>query len=239
MKKFFGKIRLIWDILLTFVGVIRLIFKPDDISPIFRVKSLRNHKSFALSLASMRADPRVKALIDERYLSPKPYDLEELRKRPEGSLGRVYAEHMIAYKLKVEFYPPIDDRRNNDDIVYLRNRARQTHDIWHVVCDFPAEPIGEMAVSAFYLAQHQVPLSAILIGTGFLFTIFREPHRVDELVNAIFYGWNMGKAADPLFSAKWEEIWDMPIDEVRARFKIQIRPNFFTSNRAPEARVAV
>ena len=232
------KLKNIWNLITVIAGIIRLAFNPNNLSPIFRMKSIRNHKSFTLCLESMRANPKVNELIKKRYLAPAKYDMAALGSLPEGTLGRVFADHMSRYNLDVEFYPPMEDRLD-DDINYVRQRARQTHDIFHVVCDIPAIPIGEMAISSFYLGQHPVPLSAVLIGIGFFVVVFREPHRIDELMRTIQYGYNMGRNSESLFSAKWEEIWDMPIEEVRKKFNIQIDSEFFVRNGAIPAPVQV
>lgn len=39
-------------------------------------------------------DPGVRALLQERYLSPH-IDLQELRNLPSGTLGHAFAEHML------------------------------------------------------------------------------------------------------------------------------------------------
>lgn len=208
------------DIVMTLLRFSKLILNPKDISPIFKGGAFLNHKSFKLSLDKFRADPDTKALIESRYLSPAPYDLENLLTYPEGSLGRVYAEHMQHYKLEVVFYPPLE-QTDNDEIAYLRKRARQTHDVHHVVLGYPAVEAGEMAISAFYLAQYQVPLSALLLGFGFLYTILKEPQRIDELMTVIMKGWNTGKQVPKFMGIKWEEYWEKPIDEVRAELGLK------------------
>ena len=87
---------------------------------------------------------------------------------------------------------------------------------------FPAIDSGEMAISAFYLAQHRVPLSALLIGFGFLYAILREPERIEELMSAIQLGWTIGARARKLMGVRWEELWELPLDEVRAQLGVPI-----------------
>ncbi|MBO9542610.1 hypothetical protein J7643_18640 [bacterium] len=213
-KSWLDKARFGVDLVILLLRMSRLVFKPDDIGPIFRARSVRNHRSFQLALASLKADPGAAQLIAERYLAEKPYDLDVLGQLPEGTLGREFADHMRANKLALVFYPPLEDKED-DDITYVRKRARQTHDIHHVVLGLPAVDIGEMAISAFYLAQNRIPLSAMLLGVGFFVAIFREPERIDELVEAIIKGWGMGKRAKIFLGIRWEDYWEMPMPEVR------------------------
>ncbi len=207
------------DIVLMLGRFSKLIVNPKDISPIFKGKSFRNHKSFQISLATFRENASTAELLHTRYLAPEAYDLDALLRLPEHTLGHAFAKHMKAYKLEQVFYPPLEDKED-DDIAYWRKRARQTHDIHHVVLGFPAIDAGEMAISAFYLAQHNVPLSALLLGFGFLYTILREPERIDELMRAIHRGWAAGKQADKLMGVKWEELWEEPLETVRQRLNV-------------------
>lgn len=196
------------------LGIFKMVMNPKDISAIFKVKSFREHKSLQNSLRTMYSDPEISNLIKTRYLAPKPYDLEELIKLPENTLGRVYAEHMIKHNLEVVFYPEMDSKID-DDINYMRMRARQTHDIHHVVLGYPAEDYGEVAISSFYFAQNQIPLSGLIIGSAFFRVVLKQPERIEELMNCITKGWAMGKKAKHVLGIKWEEYFDKPIDEVR------------------------
>ena len=209
----------------------KLLLNKEDISPIFKGRSFTRHKSFQVSLKTFWDDPGTAQLLQERYLSETAYDLEALRQLPNGSLGQAFAEHMIAYQLKIVFYPPLENTED-DDIAYLRRRARQTHDIHHVVLGFPAIDSGEMAISAFYLAQHNVPLSALLIGFGFLYAILREPERIDELMASIQLGWSIGKRAHKLMGVRWEDHWETPIDELRQQLGIPIPVGTFPHQRS-------
>lgn len=221
MGKFKQKIIFFRDMILLLYGFMRVALNPKDITPIFKIRTFRDHKSMKMALASLQSKPEVAELFRTRYLSEKPYDLNELIQLPEGTLGRVYAEHMLKYKLDIVFYPPLEDKVD-DDIAYMRKRARQTHDIHHVVLDFPAEDIGEMAISAFYLSQNRIPLSGLLIGCGFFNAVIKQPHRIEELMNAIIKGWEMGKQAKDVLGVKWEEYFTVPIEKVRKDLNISV-----------------
>lgn len=222
MSSFKQKAVMAGDIALMLLRMSKLIINPKDVSPIFKGRAFRNHKSFQLALASLHADPDCHALIESRYLNPVPMDLDALSRLPEGTLGQVFAAHMRHYKLDVVFYPPLEDKED-DEIAYVRKRARETHDIHHVVLGFPATEPGEMMISAFYLAQNRIPLSALLLGFGFLYTILREPDRIDELVECLMTGWTMGKTATrKVLGVKWEDYWETPIDEVRRMIGVTV-----------------
>lgn len=203
-------------------AVIKLIRNPNDISPIFNVGEFKNHMSFRQALAKARADSELNALFNERYRSPKIHDMNELLQLPANSLGYTFAKHMQHWKMDVVFYPEIDDP-TNDDITYLRMRSRETHDIHHAVLGMKPDHLGEMSISAFYLAQLTIPLSAVLLGVGFLVATIKKPWMIERLVESIIQGWNLGKKSKQILAVKWEEQWHRPVDEVRAELGLDIK----------------
>jgi ubiquinone biosynthesis protein COQ4 len=214
LKKTWTGIRFGFDAVLIVWGFIKLALNPKDISPIFVTRSFKNHQSFKVALASLRSKPEVSALIDARYLSEKPFDLLQLSECAEGSLGRVFSEHMRKHELEVVFYPPMENSED-DDINYMIKRARQTHDIHHVVLDIPAVDIGEIQISAFYLAQNPIPVSALILGSAIFHAVLKQPQRLQEVFQAIVNGWQKGKANRDVLGVRWEEFWEVPIIEVR------------------------
>lgn len=222
LKALKDKALMVGDIALMLLRFSKLIINPKDISPIFKGRAFRNHKSFQLALASLHEDPGAHELIERRHLFAEPIDLDRLSSLPEGTMGQVFAAHMRHYKLDVVFYPPLEDTQD-DEISYLRKRARETHDIHHVVLGYPATEPGEMMISAFYLAQNRIPLSALLLGFGMLYTLLREPQRIDEFMDCVIKGWTQGKAATrKVLGVKWEDYWETPLDEVRRMIGVTV-----------------
>jgi ubiquinone biosynthesis protein Coq4 len=224
MRKLVEKLANLGDMVLLLLRFSRLIINPKDISPIFKARTFRNHMSNQLALASLRANPAAAALIETRYLNPTPIDPESLLSYPPGTLGHEFGAYMTRHQLDVVFYPPLEDKED-DDISYVRMRARQTHDIHHLVLGFPPEGAGEMAISGFYLAQNRIPLSSLLIGIGFLYTTLREPERLGDLMECVIQGWSMGKQAECFLGVKWEEHWETPLSELRAMLRVPPAPD--------------
>lgn len=202
-------------------AIIKLIRNPNDISPIFNVGEFKNHMSFQQALAKARADQDLAALFRERYRSPKVHDINELSAMPEGTLGNTFARHMKHWKMDVVFYPEIDDPED-DDITYLRQRSRETHDIHHAVLGMKPDHLGEMEISAFYLAQLTIPLSAALLATGLLVATIKKPWMLERLLESIIKGWTLGKKSKQILAVKWEEQWLRPVNELREELGIEI-----------------
>lgn len=140
-------------------------------------------------------------------------DLAELRKLPTGTLGREFADHMLANNLDPSALPdlPVDD-----DSSFLRSHLYATHDVWHSVTGFATDWKSEIGLQAFYLAQIPGPLSAALVAVGCLRIAAFEMESRDDVMDAIVHGWTMGKRARPFFGVRWDELWSVPLAEVQA-----------------------
>lgn len=212
----FSRILIVKDTLLTLLRFSRLLFKPDDISPIFRGGAFMKAKAFKLSLARIHADPAAAELIRTRYFGPE-HDLDALGKLPPGTLGREFADFMARFQLSAAIFPKVLTDGSDDDINYLRLRGRQSHDIHHLVLGIPPSKFGEMMISAFYIAQNQLPLSQLLIGIGLLTSLLKYPERVDDFYSCVARGFTMGKRCKPsVFGIRYEELWEKPLADVRA-----------------------
>lgn len=220
MIKFFKNI---WLALRFSYAVIRLLINPNNLNPIFRVKEFLGHKSFQFAINKTKSNPKIKELMDSRYLSEKPYNLEALLAYPEGSLGQVFATHMKHFKLDVVYYPDDIKDSKTSDISWIRQRSRETHDVWHCILGYKPDHLGEIKISSFFLQQTNAPLPAIIILVGILVAVIKKPHLLNELFEAIIEGWQDAKTSTELLEVKWEELWLVPISEVRESLNISER----------------
>ncbi len=160
-----------------------------------------------------QASARGKAAFAERPRVGK-IAMQALLALPEGTLGRAYAEHMTARGLDPNFFPQYDIV---DDLSYMKMHLYETHDIWHVVTGFKTDVAGELGLQAFYAAQFpQGPLPPILIAAGMLNTVFKSRGDNEGRFDAIARGWFLGKQASQLFGMHWGELWERPLQDVRA-----------------------
>jgi len=141
-------------------------------------------------------------------------DLVALKKLPEGTLGRVFADHMLANNLDpraipVPSHPP-------GDVRYVKTHLRETHDIWHVVTGFHTDVAGEIGLQAFYLAQLPSRLSAVLIAMAFVHVATKNIEARDAIMTEVMRGWALGKQSRPFFGFEWAKHWTTPLVEVRA-----------------------
>lgn len=179
--------------------------------------------------AALRADPRIAPLVEERYWGVWP-DLTELRTMPPGSLGQAYARWFTAAGGKPLPDPVLEAGRDGDDL-WLHQRVRHTHDLWHVVSGCPPSPAGEAALSAINVMQLRWPGSAMLLGADLMHRCLEGPAAPDpsstdpapgdpDVGLAVAYGLELGAVCEPLLAQRWEEGWHQPLAAWRERLGI-------------------
>ena len=70
---------------------------------------------------------------------------------------------------------------------------------------FDIPEIGEIGLQAFHLPQFPYPLATMLVASSLITSTLMKPKMLPKLLAAIAQGFQMGKAAEPLFAQKWEE----------------------------------
>jgi ubiquinone biosynthesis protein COQ4 len=176
---------------------------------------------------TMLAVPEIAQMVDEAW-EPPHLTLAELSRMPEGSLGRVYAQRMLADGLDPDVI-----RRNaaaaalepgESDLArkarYLTRRRTMTHDIHHTVTGFGTDLAGEVGVSAVYLAQIHQPVSLLYLCAVLLHTM-PEPELYGRALHRLQEGLQMGWRCGNLLAQRWELGWERPLVEWREQLGIE------------------
>lgn len=169
--------------------------------------------------ASLRSNPAITQLMNERYWGHWPSQAEFLA-LPSESLGHSYASCLASAGGDILPDPVLQDGSEGDDI-WLHQRIRHSHDVWHVVCGCPPTVAGEAAISAVNVIQLRWPGSAMVIGAHLMqhcMTGSVQGHV--DVGPAISYGLELGRICAPLLAQRWEEGWDEPLDAWRQRLGI-------------------
>ena len=193
---------------------------PNKLGEVFAIADRgANPKVLAEVAAVASRDPQgAKALREGTRLGE--IDLVALKKLPEGTLGREFADHMIENKLDPRDIPVPSHEAG--DVRYVKTHLRETHDIWHVVTGFHTDVAGEIGLQAFYLAQLPSRLSAILIAMAFVHLATKTMVPRDTLMNEIMRGWATGKNARPFFGYRWADKWSTPLEDVRRELGVDL-----------------
>ena len=147
-------------------------------------------------------------------------DLAALRTLPAGTLGRVFAEHLIDNNLDPASIPVPSFPAG--DVRYVKTHLRETHDLWHMATGFNTDVAGEIGLQAFYLAQLPSRLSAVLISMAFLHLATKNIGARDAIMTEVMRGWALGKRAKPFFGFAWAEHWATPLAEVRKLLGVEL-----------------
>lgn len=207
-----GSVRALW----SFVDLVR---HPDHLDRVFEISD-RMVKRRTEVLDVMRDHFRRDATGADA-LRDKPrlhVDLDALAKLPQGTLGRTFADHMRANGLDPKSLPTLTA---SDELEFIRAHLYETHDVWHAVTGFRTDVAGELGLQAFYAAQAPGGLPWMLMAMGFLNTALYAMTDRERRLDAISRGWEMGRAAKPLFGVRWDQLWSAPIEQVRRSFGVE------------------
>jgi len=167
-------------------------------------------------VSRLEADPRTAEALRERR-SFGPIDLDRLGRMPEGSLGRVFAEHCRRRGLD----PNLVRIPGDGPVDRLLDRLYGTHDIWHVATGWGNDDTGEVGLGGFYLAQLEASFFVFLLAVVLLNTVFLNPASLRPRMDALVAGYRSGRAAEPLFGVDWEALWEVPLPEGRRRLALE------------------
>lgn len=207
------------DALRALYRLARLVQDPNRLDEVFEMAdALGKPEALNPIVEEISKDPFVAKAFDAKHRIV--VDLPALRRLPEGTLGRAFAAHMDAAKLDPSALPTLPD---DDRVMYFRAHLYETHDIWHAVTGFGVDFVGELGLQGFYLSQIPGPLPSLLVAVGFVRGAIYDRHLIKPFMNELIRGWRMGERAKPLFGVKWDEMWSLPLSEVRARLGIEER----------------
>ena len=197
----------------TMKGVVGMLRDPHHTESVFDIEDgLRDIEATDAMRDKVVADPRVKELVDSRWLAG-PTDVDALHQLPAGSLGKTYADHITSHGFDADYFrkKPVDDEKD-----YIQMRMRQTHDIWHVMTGFGVGSFGELGLKAFELSQTGRPMAAVITTGGVLRYMLKDPELLEPMLGYVAYGYNLGAQAEPFLAQRWEDHWERPLDEWRA-----------------------
>lgn len=196
----------------------QLVRDPSKLGQVFEMADALAHPAgLAEMVARLSKDPVKAKAFEERHRFK--IDLPTLRKLPAGTLGRVFAEHMDAENLDPAALPAL---AVTDKASFFRAHLYDTHDIWHVVTDFRTDVFGEIGLMGFYLAQIGGPLPSLLLAVGFMRVALYNVEAGPDMMRSVERGWRLGNEATTFFGVHWDEMWSVPIAEVRNRLGIRV-----------------
>lgn len=104
------------------------------------------------------------------------------------------------------------------DFTFVRNRIRDSHDLWHAVTGYQADVVGEIALLSFNVAQLRNPGIAVLVLAAL--ARYRQLTFSKVVTGAFFHGLRTAW----LPPVQWETLLPLPLSEVRAALRVEPQP---------------
>jgi len=214
-----------------------LLKNPDDLPQVFALiesvsgdRHLRRLRSgFQKTKTGRRllqARPDIVAILGDR---------ERLRAMPDGSLGRAYLAFVESEKISAEGIRDASEIAQQlepaeAEIAYIRDRMRDTHDLWHAATGYRGDVLGEVGLLAFTLAQRWNTAIALVV-LGATLKVRGRP----DFVGVVRDGYRRGRRAAWLPAEDWESLLERPVDDVRTLLQLG-EPPVYTPVRTEELR---
>ncbi|HEY6879454.1 MAG TPA: Coq4 family protein [Polyangiales bacterium] len=210
------------DLKRAFRAIERLSKDPEDIAQGFVIVDSLAGQAPLRVLSRFRQNPVGRKLLIERpSLIAKLNDRDALERLSPDSLAHEYLRVLdrngiSADGLKaasIEGRGSAYDERS--EYMFVRDRIRDSHDLWHAVTGYRADAMGEIALLAFTAAQLRNP------GIGVLVFAALASSRELAFSKVITSAFRRGLRATWLPPVRWETLLPLPLDEVRALLGIE------------------
>jgi ubiquinone biosynthesis protein Coq4 len=166
---------------------------------------------------AIAGSPELAPFVREGWLAD-PVDLNALKACPPGNLALGLAE---GYReLHNQFEKSGHLARMPDVLRYKVLRGYQTHDLHHVLCNYPATPLGELALQAFELAQLEFPYAAMWISVVTSHMTLVDPWLIKPAMDAITDGWAFGRHSRSIQFVRFEDRFDDPLEDVQHDYRL-------------------
>jgi ubiquinone biosynthesis protein COQ4 len=190
-------------------------------------------------LGETTGEPALAAMLKQLYsseeglaiLADRPLITPELHSStilyPVSSLGAAYTSFMSGHEYSADERTPVRFVTDSDH-AYVMTRYRQTHDIWHVVCDLPPTVLGELALKCLEMLQTGLPMTAIATLFGPLRLTSKER---EQLINIYLpWAWRQHQSlTQPFITVYWERYFNDDLATIRQRLNIVPAPSVMTT----------
>jgi ubiquinone biosynthesis protein COQ4 len=202
----------------------KLVANKEDTSQVFHIfDSLPRRGFLADARAFVESEHGKRLMESEPFLPDFLDDHAPLLALPEGTVGRVYAEFMEREGLSAiglfEESVKMGRKRYDDQLQWVIDRMRDTHDLLHILTGYGRDALGEQCVLAFTYGQQPSPGNLFIAWLGAL-EIKRTVKPKASIIGAVAEAQRMGKAARRLLDEDIRALMAEPIDQARARMGI-------------------
>lgn len=202
-------------------AVVRTMRDSEQTQEIHKTEELTGRGRFTQIRRQFFDTPEGRDLLRDRpELCSDQVDYAALAALPAGTLGRAYSDHLVQNGLSADYQAAATRYIDDPEMAYLMRRFRQTHDVWHALIGLGTHGHEETIIHAFSWGQLRLPVSAMVIVGGTFKHVIGEG-RWRALRYALTEAYQNGRDAEPLLAVYWERMWEEPLDEVRAKYRVR------------------
>lgn len=152
-------------------------------------------------------------LRDRPRITNKTIDRDYLKSLPRGTLGREYEIFLQSLHTEPDARPSVK-YIDNEDLVYVMQRYRETHDFNHVLLQMKTHMLGEVTVKYFEGIQLGLPMCIMgaIFGGGRL----KKKHRRALIHHYLPWCLEQAVKGRLLIAFDWENHFAKPLREVQA-----------------------
>ena len=179
-----------------------------------------------LFTAERARNPALDRWFDDWFISD--YDKDYFTRFEAGTLGRLFYDEVIGKNFEIVIYEKPTPQTQLD---YFLLRSGQTHDLEHIMTGGDFAYMGELVPAWFRITNQFKHLSPELAGelsVSYLFvtlrytvrTLLHYPQVWTTCQDAVERGMRCGRASGPLFMARYEDVFHLPLEEARERLGV-------------------
>lgn len=181
----------------------------------YRQGKLGEAAAYKSAILGTQAYPEIADKLSRLATCFPKIDLTALRALPEGTFGRIYAQHMDEYHLTpLEISSEVIAKLPDQS---LGLRYTLLHDVFHVLLGYDTSLVGEMGVWAFVDAQHYSPSYKTAAWLAYCLYPLVIPHRYQQLRAIEQQSRRLGQQAACVIAHPLEDYWSEPLSTVRSR----------------------
>ncbi len=205
-----------------------------DSTPIVRAyRELRDAGAINDLIAEERKrNPALDAWFAARHIST--FQRADLARYPEGTLGRIFHRYLTDNDFEIALDPNLrrdPSWRPATDLEYFELRSAQTHDFEHILGGVGFDFLGEVVPFWMRMENYFAHLSPDLAGELAVVyqllvlpmqtrTVLHYPRAWTVVSRYIERGIQLGRAAGPLFMARYEDLFELGVAAARASLGI-------------------
>lgn len=202
-------------------AVVRMLGDSTKTEEIHRVEEITGRPRYRRLVRDLAETPEGRRLLAERpELRSDQVDYDHLRRLPATTLGGAYARHLDDNGITADYQAAPTHHVDDPDMAYLMRRFRQTHDVWHALLGIGITGHEEVLIHWFSYGQLRLPVSALVMVFGSMKHLVLE-RRWTALQRSTREAYRAGRDAAPLLAVYWEDLWEQPLERVRATYGVR------------------